>query len=242
MSLNLFRDILFPVCISYDAIGGPYWPTDVVRLKSGVEHRNQPWSHPIRRYNVDLTDHGQDDIQEFIEFWENQQGTEYGFRWKDWIDFTSGTAYNNITSTDEIIGTGDGSTTQFQLKKTYTGGSERTIYKPVDGTIVVAVAGGAPSGDVVCDTVNGTVFFENAPGSGQSVTAGFEFDVPVRFGETSVGFDIEDFHQGNVTGLEIEEMRIDPDATSTAHQTLISDYFSGSIPASSLPSTISVVA
>jgi len=237
----MFREILFPVCISYDAVGGPYWPTDVVRLKSGVEHRNQPWSHPIRKYSVDLSDHNRRDILEFIDFWENQQGTEFGFRWKDWIDFTSGIAYDNITGADEQLADGDGSSTTFQLIKTYPGGSVRKILKPVKDTIIVTVNGGAPSGDVVCDTTNGIVFFENAPANGATVRAGFEYDVPVRFSESSVGFNLEDFQQGNVSNLDIEEMRIDPDFTSPATQGLIADYFSGSIPATSLPSTISVV-
>lgn len=236
----MFREILFPICISYDAIGGPYWPTDVVRLKSGVEHRNQPWSHPVRKYSVDLTDHTKEDMLEFVEFWENQQGTEYGFRWKDWVDFTSGTAYDKITDTDEEIGVGDGTETAFQLRKTYPGGSSRPIYKPVHGTLLLSLDNVTFAGVAVYNTVNGMVHFENAPGNGVVARAGFEYDMPVRFSDTSVGFDLRDFRRGNISSLDIEEMRIDPEPTSPAMLSTIQDYFDGNISASALPSNISV--
>ncbi len=57
----------------------------------------------------------------------------------------------------------------------------RTITKPVAGTVQVYLDGvEQPSGWSV-DTTTGLVTFGVPPTLGVEVTAGFEFDVPVRF-------------------------------------------------------------
>ena len=74
------------------------------------------------------------------------------------------------------LGTGDGVTARFQLIKRY-GDVVRPITRPVSDTIKVAV-----NGVLVSHTLEeGGVIVIDPPTVGGVVTAGFLFDVPVRF-------------------------------------------------------------
>ncbi len=105
------------------------------------------------------------------------------FRFKDWSDYQA---------TDEIFGTGDGTTVAFQLSKTYdpslillnTTGS--TFYVRditlLASTPVIEVDGVTKT--VVTDytiSSSGVVTFTSAPASTKLCTWTGEFDVPVRF-------------------------------------------------------------
>src|SRR3569623_1496552 len=82
---------------------------------------------------------------------------------------------------------GDGMTASFGLIMTYGGllaPYRRRIDKPVTGSVRGAVAGVEQSGSAfTVDAATGVVTFlaGHIPGAGQGVTAGFMFDVPVRF-------------------------------------------------------------
>lgn len=105
---------------------------------------------------------------------------------------------------------GTGATTTFQLIKLYQSGAQswsRTIRKPVAGTTVIALnAVGQASGWSV-DTATGIVTCTATPGVGVIVTAGFEYDVPVRFDtdELPVTLDIE--RTGSITSVPLVEIR-----------------------------------
>lgn len=74
-------------------------------------------------------------------------------------------------------------TRSFQLIKRYASGVawvERPIEKPVEGTVVLAVDG-AGATEFAVDVTTGLVTFDPAPADGAVLTAGFAFDVPVRF-------------------------------------------------------------
>jgi uncharacterized protein (TIGR02217 family) len=182
-----FHEVQFPTSISRDAAGGPTWNTTVIQTDSGAEQRISRWDAPRRRYDAAYGVRTAAAIYAVLQFFLARQGRLYGFRWKDWQDFT--TASDGISSPandDQAIGTGNGTTTVFQLKKTYTSGAgthTRTITKPVADTTVVAVAGVAQTAgtDFTVDTTTGQITFDSAPASGAAITAGCQFDVPVRF-------------------------------------------------------------
>ena len=119
-----FHEERFPVDISYGSQGGPIRKTNIVQLDSGYEHRNTNWQHSKRRYNVNYGIKTYNQIHTVIEFWEARMGPLYGFRYKDWADFKSCAPTLSITNTDQTIATGDGTTTVFQLIKTYTSGDQ----------------------------------------------------------------------------------------------------------------------
>lgn len=208
-----FHEIRFPTAIAFGSRGGPERRTEIVTLGSGFEERNSPWAHSRRRYDAGYGVRTLDDLHAVIAFFEARHGRLHGFRWKDHADFKSCAPLQSATPLDQTIGTGDGAETGFQLRKTYVSGAQsyvRDIKKPVAGTVRVAVAGveKTEGADFTVDTATGIVTFTAAPANGASVTAGFEFDVPVRFDTDRLGIDLAAFDAGEIPDIPVVEIRI----------------------------------
>lgn len=159
-----FIDQRFPVGISYGSEGGPEYSTSIITMRSGQDKRNIDWSYPRHTYDAATGVKKMTDLEDLIAFFHVVQGRGYTFRWKDWADYKSCKTSETPAATDQQIGTGDGSTTEFQLKKYYTfGGSQRyrNIYLPVSGTALAAVSGVATTAFTV-DTTAGTITFDTS--------------------------------------------------------------------------------
>ena len=154
------------------------------------------------------------DLHAVIAFYEERRGRLHGFRFKDWTDHKSCAPSAAPAALDQGIGTGDGATAAFQLTKTY--GSAyapwtRTIALPVAGTVRIAVDGAEqdPGGYAVSTTTGLVTFLPGTvPGVGAAVTAGFEFDVPVRFDTDRLEIDLSDFEAGSIPQIPILEVRL----------------------------------
>lgn len=208
-----FHDVRFPPSLSFGSLGGPQRRTDVVTLANGFEERNTPWAHSRRVYDAGLGMRSMDDVQALTAFFEARLGQMYGFRWKDWADFKSCRATLGVAFDDQIIGFGDGSRTAFQLIKTYASGGhsyDRPIAKPVAGTVRVGVAQDALQEgiDYQVDLATGVIAFTSAPDSGLVVSAGFEFDVPVRFDTDRILVSVASFQAGQVPNVPVIEVRV----------------------------------
>ena len=59
----------------------------------------------------------------------------------------------------------------------------------------------------MCDATTGLVTFATAPAPGAPVTAGFEFDVPVRFDTDSIRVQASTFAAGEVPSVPVIEVR-----------------------------------
>jgi uncharacterized protein (TIGR02217 family) len=82
----------------------------------------------------------------------------------------------------------------------------RTIAKPVEGTVRIAVDG-AEVEDFEVDTTTGMVTLASAPAEGAAVTAGFEFDTPVRFDADRIEVTLESFDAGRMAAVPLIEVR-----------------------------------
>lgn len=174
-----FHDVQFPVHISYGSSGGPKFSTTVLELASGYEKRNINWSEAKAEYNVAHGIKDQDEMQEIRAFFHARAGRAYSFRFKDWADYQTG---------PQIIGTGDGSETAFQIIKDYTSGAftyQRRITKPINGTLVgvtVNTVAQTEGVDFTVDYATGIITLNSAPGAGLAIAINnVEFDVHVRF-------------------------------------------------------------
>lgn len=210
-----FHEVRFPTDVSLGAQGGPERRTDVVVLGSGAEERNSRWADSRRRYNAGYGVKSLDALYEVVAFFEERRGRLYGFRWRDQLDFKSCPPGGFVSNVDQTLGTGDGATTNFQLRKQY--GSAfapwvRLVAKPVAGSVVVAVDGTAQGEgtDFTVDPTSGVVAFlpSHEPANGAVVTAGFEFDVPVRFDSDQLEVNLEGFTHGAIPQIPIVEIRI----------------------------------
>ena len=205
-----FHEIRFPDNISRGARGGPERRTQVVELASGDEERNASWANSRRRYDVAYGIRRADDLSAVVAFFEARNARLYGFRYKDWADYKSSLPSLAISPTDQQIGTGTGSLKTFQLAKRYTSGAQawtRTIAKPVSGTVRLALNGIEQMAGWTVDTTTGTVTYTTAPGAGVAITAGFEFDVPVRFDTDMLDVTLDIERLGAITSIPLLEIR-----------------------------------
>lgn len=208
-----FHNVRFPANLSFGAVGGPERRTDIVTLANGFEERNTPWAHSRRRYDAGLGLRSLEDIEALVAFYEARRGQMHGFRWKDWSDFKTCGASAEVGYEDQLIGIGDGQNTVFQLTKTYRSGDAdyaRPIRKPVAGTVRAGVQGEQlfEGAHWSVDVDTGLLTMDEPPAQGVQVTAGFEFDVPVRFDTDRIAVSVAGFQVGEVPDVPVVEIRI----------------------------------
>ena len=210
-----FHEIRFPTTVSLGAHGGPERRTDVVVLGSGFEERNARWAHSRRSFNAGYGIKSLDDLHSVIAFFEERRGRLHGFRWRDHADWKSCAPERTPAATDQSLGIGTGTAATFQLAKRYGqlhAPYDRDIRKPVAGTVLVAVAGTPKTAGVhfTVDTTTGLVTFVagQIPAGGAAVTAGFEFDVPVRFDTDKLEINLSGFRHGALPQISIVEIRL----------------------------------
>lgn len=210
-----FHEVRFPTAVSRGATGGPERRTEVVVLGSGFEERNSRWADSRRSFNAGYGVKSLNDLHAVIAFFEERRGKLYGFRWKDQSDWKSCAPDTQTTALDQVIGIGTGALAAFQIKKSY--GStfqpwSRAILKPIAGTLKVAVAGAVRTEGLhyVVNVVSGMITFlaGHIPAAGASVTAGFEFDVPVRFDTDKLEINVTGFSHGAIPSIPVIEVRL----------------------------------
>jgi uncharacterized protein (TIGR02217 family) len=206
-----FHEVRFPVALSRGSSGGPERRTEIVSLANGFEERNTPWEHSRRRYDAGVGLRSLADLELVTRFFEARRGQLFGFRWKDWADWTSSGYGKPPGFRDQGLGFGDGERRRFQLQKHY-GDEEasyvRPIRKPVEGSVRIAVDGVEDVGGWRLDTTSGEVILDKAPGNGVVVTAGFTFDVPVRFDTDRLSISVESFDAGDIPSIPVVEIRL----------------------------------
>ena len=196
-----FHDVTFPSDIAYGSVGGPSYHTDIITTEAGFEKRNITWANARAHYNVAHGVKTQTQLDTLIAFFRARKGRAYGFRFKDWADYT----LNEV-----VIGVGDGSSQDFPIIKTYQSGSaseQRRITRPVASTLLVTRGSTiVTSGFTLQD--KGIIHFSTAPTSGVSIKVSGEFDVPVRFDtdQLTASFDHYGAHSWqNIPLIEIRE-------------------------------------
>jgi len=206
-----FHEVRLPEAISFGSAGGPRFSTEVVVTASGFERRNRDWQDARAEYDIASGIRSAADLAELAAFFRARAGRAYGFRFKDWADFSSAPPGGGVGPFDQPLGTGDGVATEFQLIKRYedvAATHDRPIAKPVAGTLRIGVDGSEQATGWSIDTTTGVVSFDTPPASGAVLTAGFEFDVPVRFAEDRLAVSLEAFEAGEVAAIRLVELRV----------------------------------
>ena len=212
--LEGFHDVRFPTAISFGATGGPERTTEVVRLTSGHESRNARFAGSRHRYDVGTGLRSLSDLYEIVAFFEARRGPLHAFRFRDPLDMKSCLADQTVSPLDQALGIGDGERSRFPLVKRYgdeAGAYERPIRKPVTDTLGVAVDGVAvEAADVTFDDATGEIVFapEAVPGEGAEVTAGYAFDVPVRFDTDRIEIGIANVRAGRIPTIPLVEVQL----------------------------------
>lgn len=184
-------------------------PLERVSLGDGRMVRNARWAGSLMRGDLGPFVRELADVAALRAFWEARGGGLRGFRVRDRFDWQSCAPGGTVARDDQVIGVGDGAAVAFQLVKAYASGGQsyaRTIRKPVAGTVLVEVNGGAVTPASV-NAATGVVTLSTPPAVGHLVKAGFEFDVPVIFASDDFAAVIEQLAIGVVAALPIVEDR-----------------------------------
>jgi uncharacterized protein (TIGR02217 family) len=204
--MDEFAEVEFPIAIGQEASVSPGFSTNVVTSVSGHEYRNANWSDARLRFDAGPGVRGEAELAPLIDFFRARRGRAVGFRFRDPFDHSSGAFGAAPAATDQPLGESDGVRTRFGLRKLYGEGAERRISRPVAGSVRVAVGGVERVSGWTLD--GGVIVFDVAPASGL-VSAGFLFDVPVRFAEDRIDINRVSFAAGEAPSVPLIEVRED---------------------------------
>ncbi len=194
-AVDAFDDVLFPLALGREAEVAPGFSTAILTSSGGREARNAAWAEARTSYDVGPGLRSEADIGVLLAFFRARMGAARGFRLRDPFDFDA---------VGEVVGVGDGVVRRFALVKSY-GAAARRITRPVAGSVSVAVGGVGTAAFSV--EAGGWVVLDVAPALGAAVTAGFAFDVPVRFAEDRLSVARATFLAGVAASVPLVEVR-----------------------------------
>lgn len=205
-----FHDVALTLPSGISVRGGPERATDIAVLGSGLEQRTTRWVRGRRRYELAGAVSSPEDLAALTSFFEARRGRLHGFRFRDPLDSKSCGPLRTVSALDQILGTGNGATTTFALRKTYAdpvASVVRDITKPVAGAVRVAVANVELAASAFSvDASTGLVTLTTPPAAGAVVSAGFLFDTPVRFDADRLEVVMETSAVGRLSPLPLIEV------------------------------------
>ncbi len=209
--MDAFDDVQFPLTIGRGATVSPRFSTDVVATLSGHEKRNSDWADARLEFDAGPGVRSEEELRTLIAFFRARRGAAKAFRFTDPYDHSSNAMIDPPTMTDQIIGVGDGEQTRFPLIKSYGDGEDaqqRLITRPEPSSLLIAVDGAIVSNWSL--GALGDIIFDSPPALDSEITAGFLFDVPVRFAEDRLDVSAHTFLAGEIPEVRLIEVREAP--------------------------------
>jgi uncharacterized protein (TIGR02217 family) len=207
--VQAFDDVAFPLSIGREASLAPAFSTQIVEAPSGHERRSSDWADARLSFDAGPGVRSEADIATLIAFFRARRGAARGFRFADPYDDRSCGLGEAPGPLDQRLGVGDGVKAEFPLQRFYGPGEEaqvRRISRPVAGSIRVAVDG-IESTSGWSHAGLGVIAFDDAPAEGAVLTAGYRFDVPVRFAEDRLDINRVTFAAGEAPSVPLVEIR-----------------------------------
>ena len=207
--VNAFDDVRFPIAIGQGASVSPGFSTNIVTTISGHETRNSDWADARLEFDVGPGVLSEDELRALIAFFRSRRGAAKAFRFRDPYDHSSNGMVAAPTPTDQLLGTGDGQQIRYRLIKNYgdVAGEpqQRWITRPDPDSLQLAIDGQLVGNWSLGET--GMVVFDNPPAEGSDITAGFLFDVPVRFASDQLMVNHATFLAGDIPEVLLIEVR-----------------------------------
>ncbi|HKY80363.1 MAG TPA: DUF2460 domain-containing protein [Sphingobium sp.] len=207
--MQAFDDVAFPLSIGREASLAPAFSTQIVESPSGHERRSSDWADARLSFDAGPGVRSEGDIAGLIAFFRARRGAARGFRFTDPYDDRSCAVGEAPGALDQRLGTGDDVRAEFALQRFYGEGEEaqaRRITRPVAGSIRIAKDGVEMTGGWSHEGM-GIIAFDVAPEEGALLTAGFRFDVPVRFAEDRLDINRATFAAGEAPSVPLVEIR-----------------------------------
>ncbi len=187
----------------------PAFSTQIVEAPSGHERRSCDWADARLSFDAGPGVRSEADIATLIGFFRARRGAARGFRFTDPYDDRSSALGEAPGALDQRLGVGDGVKAEFPLLRHYGPGGEaqvRRITRPVAGSIRVAMDGIEMTSGWSHAGL-GVIAFDVAPAAGVMLTAGYRFDVPVRFAEDRLDIHRATFAAGEAPSVPLVEIR-----------------------------------
>lgn len=207
-AVQAFDDVSFPIAIGARATVEPGFSTAVVTSAGGHEQRNADWASARLRFDAGPGVRSEADIGTLIGFFRARMGAARGFRFRDPFDDSSNGMTGAPEPFDQHLGMGDGTRTRFALVKRYGAGDApaRAITRPVALSVRIAVGGIERLAGWTVEP-GGAIEFLEPPAAGAAVTAGYRFDVPVRFAEDRLEIARANWAAGEAVSVPLIEIR-----------------------------------
>jgi uncharacterized protein (TIGR02217 family) len=202
--VDAFADVSFPLSVGREASVEAATSTAIAAGAGGREQRNAEWAEARLSFDAGPGVRSEADLGALIAFFRARRGAAQAFRFRDPFDDSSAEMTGLPGAGDQLLGTGDGVATAFPLVKDYDGVARR-ITRPVPGSVRVAVDGVEVAGWTL--GAGGVVMLDAAPEDGAAVTAGFRFDVPVRFAEDRLTVNRATFLAGEALSVPLVEVK-----------------------------------
>lgn len=212
MTDTSFHEVVFPEDISYGSSGGAGFSTTVISLTSGFEQRNVNWQNSRATYEVTYGIKKRDQMEALQDFFYARRGKAYGFRYKDWADYTI---------ENGLLGTFNGTSQTIQIKKRYEPETsyfiDRPIKKPVFGSLdghfyFVDTNGNRTDlnpADYSLDYTTGLFTYTTIPPLGTSLFVDYlEFHVPVRFDTDQMKITQDAWETMSWPSIELVELKL----------------------------------
>lgn len=198
--------VRLPVDIEQGARGGPNFKTIILTATTGHEQRVAQWTLRRGKWDIGYAVKSLEDLMVLEAQFHCQLGRTHAFLFRDWKDYTVD---------DELIGSGDGIETTFQLTKTYRTYDDdnvevrnyvRDITQPVASSFVVEVNGSLVNPSDYTLNSGGVLVFDVAVTDGHAIRWTGEFDNPVRWDIDEWPASVETLDYGHIRGLRICEV------------------------------------
>jgi len=203
-AMEAFDDVLFPLDIGRDAAVEAMTATAIASGAGGREQRNAEWAEARLRFDAGPGLRSEADLGRLLAFFRARHGPLRGFRFRDPLDDSSAGMTGVPGPLDQTLGIGDGTRSHFPLVKNY-GAATRRITRPVAGSVRVAVNGAETAAWSLDD--RGVIVFAVPPAADAVITAGYRFDVPVRFAEDRLEVSRATFLAGEAGSVPLIEVR-----------------------------------
>lgn len=209
----LFHDLRLQDVLPLEAGEILEYSTELVTTASGFEHCNARWAQPRRRYDVHIGNRSLRDLRQLAKFFRARRGRLHGFLWRDRIDYRSVNRGAGPWATDQPMQmlSADGRVWAFYkgLQHGLADRRARRIFKPIAASVGLAHAGQPiPKSHYTVHAAQGVIAFASAHRRRAQVTAGFEFDVPVRFDTDRLDIQLTSPNAGSCAPIPLVEIRL----------------------------------
>ena len=211
-----FHEVRFPANLSFGSVGGPERRTEIVTLTNGFEERNTPWAHSRRRYDAGVGLRSPGRCGGADRVFRGAAGQLYGFRWKDWADYKSCPSSQGREPRGSADRHGRRGDARVSAVEDLSSRASRAMCgrspSRWPGTVLVGGRRGCRRSRAIDFSVDLTTgdreLCRSRPAAGVAVTAGFEFDVPVRFDTDRIQTSVASFQAGDVPQVPVVEVRV----------------------------------